>query len=295
MKLLFTLFSLIFLSNIQAQVLEICEGEIYGDRVKFNREFIRERKIKSFKGYYSTKAEMDIIRPSENACYFEFNRSGLLVREYRVKYGDTTFFSYEYDYKSQIICERIATSKTYSMYLFEYDDSGRVTKREYRYTTTPQHHRYSFDLTEADRQSIEQYNYIDYDNGGYKKEYLNGIGRVYREEYYYLDGDNRLHTRESQTKNGSGRTSCHFSYDMDDRLTTVESTVKLTEENVRKSEFEYDENGNISAQRYYKNGEYITEKQIVYRVDTQELKAVIDRKEGNNFMTILQFKDYHYF
>ena len=294
MKHLFPIFFFTAI-HLHAQMLINTDGILFGDHPAFNEQFILQHKIHSFRGYYSTKAELDIIRPSNESCYYEFNKAGQLIREYHTRFGDTLFSSFEYDYKSRLLKMRKADQYGYHWYSYHYDDKDRITEREYRLDRSKKGGRYSFDPDETCRQSKENYEYIDYDDRTYKKNYINGVGKIYREELVYLDETGRMDHSTSRTMTGAARTETKRLFDKKGHLTEVTSYVKLMEENTTVSKFEYDKEGNLLAEHVYKNEEYLTEKQLVYEVGTSILQAIVTRKAATNFMTIVKFGDYSFF
>jgi len=71
------------------QMLDNTEGKTFGETPYFNEAFVKRNKIKTLKGYFSTKATMDYIRKSKDVYYYEFNEAGQLIKDYRTQYKDT--------------------------------------------------------------------------------------------------------------------------------------------------------------------------------------------------------------
>lgn len=277
-----------------AQVYDPVTAQKVGGLSFYSEAYIYHKRLRSFHASYSTKAELDIIRPSQQASYYEFNRSGQLVKEYSVRFGDTTYYSYEYDYKSRLLKMRIADAYGLHSYTYEYDNDGRMTQREYRLRKGKYDKVYGFDLNESEIQTVEVYEYIDFEGVGYKKNYLNSVGKVYREEIFYYNSE-RIGKKESKTINGSGRTKTVYNYNKEGLLDSTDTYVKLVNETTSSSKYEYDVDGNLIAVKEYKNGVYVVEKQIVYKSVSGLLSAIIKRQNDNNFMTIIQFTGHQYF
>lgn len=286
------IFILIFcVSFAHAQMLDNTEGKTFGDVPFFNTEFVKRNKIKSIKGFYSTKATLDYIRKTKDIYFYEFNTKGQLTKDFRTQYGDTLVSMYEYDDKGRLQLMRKSDKGGFHAYHYTYDDQDRVLEEEYRRDVSKVGDKTKFQLDRTFVVSIEKYAYEDLEGGHYKKIYFNSAGKVYKEEFFYKNEFGNLARQEGRLKMGSGLTNTTYTYDEKGRVIEKMVEKKVMGNYVSKWVYEYDTHDNVLAQHYYKDDKYITEIQIVYSDATMLLEAIISRDEETNFVTILQFSD----
>lgn len=278
-----------------SQIIDNTEGKTFGDVPFFNVDFIQRNKVKSIRGYYSTKATLDIIRKSTDFYCYEFNRAGQLVKDYNSQFGDTLVRMYEYDQNGRLSILRKSDKHGFESYHYIYDERGRILSEEYRRDLNKTGDKTNFELDKTYSVSIEKFEYLDLEGLNYKKIYYNTNGKIYMDEFYYFDEHGFLIRQEGRLKMGSGLSDLRFVYDEKGRVIEKILEKKMMGNYTSKWIYEYDEHSNVLAQHYYKNAEYITEHQLVYFQESMLLKAIITRDEATDFMTILQFTEYQYF
>lgn len=282
-------------ATVFSQMLGNTGGQVFGDKPAFVTDFVRNHKIKNINGTYTTKAELDYIRPSSDVITYKFNRAGELSQEYKVQSGDTIMTVFVYDEHGNVITMRRSDRWSFISYHYEYDSRNRITRSELRRDDNKGQDRLTFEPDKSKIVSSETFGYVELEKGNYKKMYYNENGSTYREEFFYFDEAGRLIRQEGVLKTGTGRSDITYTYDKEGRLIEKYSETEMMGIFTEKQVYEYDQWGNILAQRYYKDGKYTTEFQLLYNEDTQELKAIITRDHATNFMTILSLKDYTYF
>lgn len=294
MRILFFIF-LCYSNWVSAQILDNTNGQTFGDKPFFNEEFIKRNKVKTIKGYYSHKADLDYIRESGDIYFYEFNENGQLVKDYRTQYNDTLISFYEYNAQGNLAAMRKSDAGGFYTYLFKYDEKGRIIEKEYRRDVNKSGNVNDFELDRSFVVSIDKFAYVDFEGKNFKKIYYNNIGKVYMEEFYYFNEFENLYIQETRMKMGSGRSKTTYEYDFKGRV-NKKKVEKFTIGNYTYEwTYEYDEFDNLLAEHYYKNGEYLREHQIVYDEATYLLGAIIERDEPTNYVTILQFPDYTFF
>ncbi|MCG8574017.1 MAG: hypothetical protein MI810_03975 [Flavobacteriales bacterium] len=292
----FILFSIVFLSlSLHAQVFLNESGEIFGDKPYFNPQFVKKAGIRSMRGEYTTKAELDYIRPTSHYIYYEFDQNGNLTLEEKNPLHDTISIQYHYNQQSRLSSALKQDKYGYHYYTFKYDEKGRTLKNSYFQQRFKGSERTTFDLDAAELVSEENFEYVELSPILYKKVYLNQAGIGYKEEFFHLNEKQKLLRQEANLKNGSGRTETSYLYDKQGRLTEKSSLSKMVSRKTNKYEYDYDSFGNVLAIREYKNEDYTREYQLVYRSENQSLKAIIRREVANNFLTILKFSEYNYY
>ena len=290
------LFLLSFLStwHVSAQMLDYSNGELFSEDPKFNAKFIKQNRIKSIKGYYSTKADYDRIRPTNNVYVYEFNNQGLLVKDYKIIRRDTIVRGYKYDLKHNII--ELLQSDQYGMhaYHFYYDSLNRIIKKEYRRNENKTGNRIDFKIGKSYIISAQTYSYENAEVG-LKKYYYNSLGKVYQTEFFYFDKNNYLYKQESRSLTGVGSAKTSYTYNSKGLLKEKVKETRLNKKNTSRLSIEYDNFDNIMAQHYYRNGAYKTEHQFVYNSSTLLLSALLSRDIETNVITILKFSNYTFF
>jgi hypothetical protein len=270
-------------------------GEILEDLPFFNADFIKERHVKSFKGFYSTKFDNDIIRNNDDAFVYEFDKLGQLVRKYKILLGDTLLSTYSYDYRGNVVIHRETNKLGYYEYRYSFDEQDRVTELEVRRDKKTNQNKLSFELDESAIISVEKYAYIPLEGKDYKKVCYNGVGRVYRIEFYYFNTKGQLAKIESALHNGTGRKEVNYFYDQNGRIEELKIISKATKTHTKRKLFTYDDLGNVLSRHMYRNNKLISEEQLVYFEESNLLKAVISRDSDNAMLTILKFNHYRYF
>lgn len=279
---------------LHGQMLDNSSGETFGDRPFFNTDFIKNNHIKSIKGYFSTKVNLDIIRPTNDIYVYQFDRAGRLTTAYETKYGDTTITQYTYDYNNQVTVIRKSDKYGFHSYHFKYDSLSRIIFKEYRRDLNKNQDLLHFELDKTYRISSESFSYEDTPIG-LKKKYYNSKGIHYKTEFIYTNENGFLTGTSASLINGNGRFKTSLTYGDKGLLAEKKTENHLMKKTTSTYRYEYDENQNILAQHYYRNGNYTTEFQIVYDSKTMLLNAVITRDVKTNFMTILKFSDYTFY
>lgn len=276
-------------------MLDNIEGKTFGEVPFFNESFVQRNKIKTIKGYYSTKATLDIIRKSKDVYYYEFNAKGQLIQDYRTQYGDTLISIYEYNEQGQLSILRKSDNDGFHSYHYRYDERGRILEREYRRDFNKVGDVASFELDKSFSISIEKFEYLEMEGLDYKKIYYNNAGRVYQEEFFYYEENGYLIRQEARMKMGSSYTNTTYVYDELGRVKEKIIEKHIVSTYISKWIYEYDAHSNVLAQHYYKKDAYLTENQIVYSQDNLLIDAIITRDAATNLVTILKLSDYKFF
>lgn len=287
--------ALIGIETATAQMIDNTEGQTFGEVPFFHVDFIQRNKVKSIRGYYSTKATLDVIHRTKDFYGYEFNRAGQLIKDYRSQFGDTLVRMYEYDENGQLAVLRKSDKQGFESYHYLYDDRGRILSEEYRRDLSKERVKTNFILDKSYSVSVEKFEYVDLEGLNYKKVYYNTAGKIYMDEFFYFDENEFLLRQEGRLKMGSGLTNTYYSYDQKGRVIEKRVEKSVMGNYTSKWTYEYDEHSNVLAQHYYKNDVYITENQIVYFQESFLIKAIITRDEATDFMTILQFADYSHY
>jgi len=280
---------------IWAQMIVNQNGEVFENKPFFNKDFIRKNGIKFIRGNYSTKFDMDVIRPNDDRFVYEFDKLGQLYRQYKIHLNDTLVSTYQYDYKGNILVHKESNRVGYYEYRYTYDEKSRITSLEVRRDYAAQQNKLSFDLDQTKIVSKETYEYESLEGNDYKLKAYNAAGRIYKVQFFYHNEDGQLIKMESALHNGRSRTKTSYSYNSTGQLISVKELsgkgFSIEEEKL----FEYDEKGRLSAKKIYRNKKLQNEDQIVYQDDADKLRAIISRGDEKNKLTILKFDEYRFY
>lgn len=276
------------------QILDNTSGELFSEDPKFNAQFIKNNKVKTIKGYYSTKADYDRIRPTNNVYVYEFNELGLLSKDYKTNSRDTIVRQYAYNGSNQLIILRQSDQFGFHSYHYAYDTLNRLVSKQYRRDVNKQGSKIDFQLDQSFIVSEEKFTY-EKTNNHLKMNYFNSLGKLYRYAFFYTDKNGYLFKEESQAINGNSRASTTYTYNTNGYLKEKVSEKILGDKVTSRIVFEYDAQNNVMAQHFYRNGVYKTDFQIVYKSSNMLLSALLSRDIETNVITILKFADYTFY
>lgn len=294
MKLYLVIF-ILFITNFSfSQMLDNSKGETFSNTPFFNTAFVKLNKVKSIKGYYSSKAELAPIEKSKNIYVYQFNQKGELIKEFKTKNNDTIVSQYNYDNTGNLSQIRKSDKYGFHSYHYAYDSKHRMISNEYRRDINKSRDKTNFELDKSFYISSEFYTYEN-TSVRLKKTYYNSKNRAFKTEFFHRDKDDYLLKKDYQLKTSSGRGLTTYKYGNKGLVTEKVTETHIIEKSTTKMRFEYDEFENVLAQHYYRNGKYLTEYQIIYNEKTMLLSAILTRDVKLNIITILKLTDYSFF
>ena len=294
MKSLILVTFFFYTAVVFGQILNHSNVELFNEDPRCNVNFIKNNKIKSIKGHYSTKADYDRIRPTNNVYVYEFNEEGYLIQDYKTVRKDTIVRAYEYDKNHNLTVIRQSDQYGFQSYHFTYDSLNRMIAKEYRRDINQKKSKVDFYLDESYIISKHTFSYENL-KIGLKKSYYNSLGKVYQTEIFYTDEHGYLYKQESRSLTGVGSAKTDYQYNELGLLRECKTETVLNTKSTSRIRIEYDKHENIMAQHYYRNGVYKTEFQIVYNSETLLLNALLSRDIETNIITILKFSEYTYY
>lgn len=298
MKVIVTLLSLFVWYTGVAQLLNNSKGEAFTDEPFFNIENVRANKIKRISGQYSTKKINDQIRPGKLIYVYEFDEEGRLTQKYEtveVKGGiDTVVTQYEYNPKGFLHVKRRTDNSGFYAYVFEYDESGRVIREEFRRDMNKSGSKVNF---LRDKQFLITYEMSTYENypGQEKRTYYNSYGKPFQEKFSYYNDDNYLLEELEKLKVTSGQKKTTYAYNAKGLLAEMTTTSSVMGNSEVTYKFTYDENNNLISKEIHRNGKYTTEIQVIYNEKTGLISAILVRQVSTNFITILRLDAYEFY
>jgi hypothetical protein len=287
---LFLFFSL----SLQGQMLDNREGNAFTDKPFFNCEFIRINKIHTLNGKFTYKKPGDVLRVTQYMYVYNFDELGRLIESFETRKddgtADTTWNRYEYDHQNRLIVHKKGDPRGLNVNTFAYDEQGRITEelyaREFRDTLTGE-----VKLTVLNRETMRYENY----DRQQKKTWYNSYDLPYKQEFSYYDENGYLIERIERLMMTSVTTTHRYAYNEKGLIAALRSYKGNAETAFEEFLYVYDESGNLEEKQHYRNGQYITEIEILYNERSHLLTYVITRDVATNFIMILGFKEYAYF
>lgn len=290
MKTIILVYSVLAAFIINAQMIDNKNGIAFSDEPFFNEEFIKANKIKSIKGSYMFKKSGDIIRNTPYECIYEFNNDGLLVAYFETNHSngikDTIHNLYEYDAYGNLVKHQKKDKAGYQTLVYTYDKDFRITAIENRRDVLDKQN----DVSKSIYFNKEKIQYHDYGNQ-IKKITFNSYDLPYQDEIDYFDSLGYLIETSKKYKMTSNSLSKKFEYNEKGLLAAIRKSSNVNGVYDEELLFKYDDLGNLLEKHIYKNGQYISDIQIIYNLDTKLLSSILTRTVETNFIKILRFKE----
>lgn len=273
-------------------------GEAFTDEPFFNIENIRANKIKQIKGHYSSKKINDQIRPSDLIYVYEFDRAGRLAQKYetvQVSGGiDTVVTQYEYDARGFLKIKRRTDKTGFYAYVYEYDESGRVIREEFRRNMNKSQSKVDFLL---DKEFLITYETSTYENypSQEKRTYFNSYNKPFQEKFSYFNEDGYLIEEHEKLKVTSGQKRTTYLYNEKGLLKEQEIISSIMGQSKVKFIFDYDNHSNLISKEIHRNEEFTTEIQVIYNEKTGLISAILTKQVSTNFITILRLDEYSFY
>lgn len=284
--------------GLLAQMLDNSKGTAFSDQPFFNHQFIKANKIKRIQGHYSSKASMDYIRENDLIYVYEFDSLGYMTRKYEtvnIAGGrDTIINVYEYDTNGNLIVHRRSDRKGFYSTHYTYDDQDRIVRTEYRRDMSKGRDKVHFSLDKSYMITFETSKYENTEEWE-KRVFYNNYDKPFQERFSYYDNNGYIMREEEKLTVHSGRRETKYEYTEKGLLKSITKESSVIGKHTYKEEFQYDEYNNLLAKHIHKDGEYLTEIQVVYDPVTRLISAVLTRKVKNDFITILKFDEIEFY
>ncbi|MFT5777549.1 MAG: YD repeat-containing protein [Crocinitomicaceae bacterium] len=292
MRILVIFFFLIG-TSVFGQVLDNRLGEAFTDRPFFNEDFVRTNKLKRLYGTYTYKSKGQSMQETEYKYVYEFDKQGHLTSTFETRTDDgtkdTVWNIYKYDKFNNLASHRKTDLDGYSTVLYRSDSLGRVVEEEFIREIDS-----SRRIVRTISFNKERIEYTNYDNQEKRTRY-NNYDLPYLDEFYNYNELGYLVERIERIKMTSTVYTYKYAYNREGKLASIIKTSNQKEGNLEELKFKYDELGNLIEKHVYKNGEFVTDIQIIYNSKTKLLSAVLTRQVSTDFILILRFQEYDFF
>ncbi|MCH2228950.1 MAG: hypothetical protein MK105_01305 [Crocinitomicaceae bacterium] len=284
---------LVFSGIAYAQVLDNRNGEAFTDRPFFNETFVKQNKLKSLNGTFVYKKQGELMKTTQFKYVYEFDQEGHLISSYETRSDDgtkdTTWNLYIYNDQNELETHRKTDQEGFTSIHYLYDEEGRVIDESYTR---------DIDSNNSTVRSLlfnnETIKYAEFDKQTKATRY-NNYELPYLDEFWNYNELGYLVERVERIKMTSTVYTYAYEYNEQGKLSAIRKSSNRKDGFIEELLFRYDELGNLIEKHIYKNGEFITDIQIIYNSKTKLLATVITRQVSTGFMMILRFKDYEFF
>jgi YD repeat-containing protein len=269
------------------------EGLAFTDKPFFNTEFIRINKLKEFKGRFTYKKPGEVMRNTEYTYVYRFDDLGRLVESFETRRDDgtkdTTRNTYQYNTQHQLLEHRKGDGKGYTATSYAYDEKGRVIEESYV--------REFVDTLGKPQRTVLNTETMTYEEfaGQLKKTVYNSFGLPYLRETTFFNELGYVTSKEEFYIMTSTLKSHRHEYNEKGYLSAIRTFTDQEETPREELVFLYDTFGNLTEKQLYRNGQYITEIEMLYNERSMLLTYVLTRDVATNFIMILGFKNPAYF
>ncbi len=289
----------LFALGLQAQIIDNSKGLLVDGESYFNPEFIKRNKIRRIIGELAVKEEMQPIRTKGLIHYFEFDREGRLVEKlktFKLRGGriDTSSQTFAYNDLDQLIRESTYESSGYSSQKYAYDDSGRVVSQTFYRGENLSPFSYQLEKGKTMALKEEQFAYEQIDSLNFRKVYYNSNGAPYMEGIITYNREGFKISEKIRFYAIERNSEVNFQYDEYGRLEEIEKRSRIYKSTNSRISFEYDEYDNVIAEKRFKNGDRILNREFLYDVSTFLLKAELSKNEENHTIHIIKYR-YEYY
>lgn len=292
MKILLFLITLTSVSGF-CQMLDNRNGSAFTDQPFFNTEFIRINKIKVLNGAFTYKKPGEMMRVTEYKYVYNFDESGRLTSSFETRQDDGTEDTirneYVYTDENLLLEHKKGDKGGFTSTRYEYDEKARIIKVSHQ-----REYRDSLDSLHITIMNSETMVYEDYETQT-KKTVFNSYGFQYMHEFSYSNDLGYLIRKEERYLMTGELISHIYEYNDKGLLSAIKSIKNVEETPFEEILFTYDENDNLTEKQYSRDGEHITETEILFNEQSKLLVYVITRDVATNFIMILSFKDYQFY
>ena len=274
--------------------------------VNFNKEFIKQNKIKSISVAIVDKPDGTVIIDKGATQGFEFDDKGRVTRyfytilnrlvkeelknkTYTYYINDTIFCNVFYDEKDKIIGKRIQTGDYYDAYYYEYNELGQIKKELHCKETNLSENKKEFKLGVQTVLSSETFEYIKLTNTQTKKRFLNDEGREYKKAIINSDEKGNILSENYEFIVGWMKQENKYSYNNKNQL--IEYVLKSNENgDINKtSTYEYNEKGNTITEKRFVKNVLLNEVSYLYDETNTFAKSHLNRDFKNASIGIVKY------
>ena len=225
---------------------------------------------------------------------YNFDTLGRLESSYETRKDDgskdTSWNIYTYDDRSNLIRHKWTDLDGYQIIEYTYDSLDRVIQEHYsrEYIDSAGNIERSLSF------NTETSEYADYDRQT-KRTHYNNYNLPYLDEFLNYNELGYLVERVERIKMTSTVYTYDYSYNEQGKLAAIRKSSNQHEGFLEEHLFEYDELGNLIEKHEHRNGEFITDIQIIYNSKSKLISSVLTKQVSTGFFLILRFHEYEFY
>lgn len=282
-----------------AQLIDNTNGKVFTDKPYFNQEEIRKRGIRSISGIELHYKLGDKPRNTNLFKKYIFNEKGQLVERLEsvelTKKEDTLFTYFDYDEDNNLVAMRQRDAFGNYAYLYKYDDEGRLIYEEYRrsltasVSTSPDYlisEKYKVSSKSMEYNTFDDHEVMTISNDG---------GDPYKDITTYFNKEGLISKKVERLRRMPGAKTSNYYYDKHNNLDSLTIRSNISGFQNRSFVYAYDDLGNLLKKEVFKNGEYITQYQVLYDEDALLIDDVLVQQISTQFIKVLELRNYSYF
>jgi YD repeat-containing protein len=237
-------------------------------------------------GIYSYKKAGQPIINSNEHYVFEFDEEGRFISSYETHKNDGTNWKnwtiYVYSAKNELITIKKGRLSSLKCKEFKYNDQGIcVEEKTYIENQTTKNQIRKFIFT--DKISVQRNHKVQI------RTYNNSFGLPYLTETIKFDTNGYLLEKTEQFLVSLQTVTTKFTYTEKGFISSIQKINSDDPTALEEQKFEYDESGNMTEKKSYKNGVYLTEMNFLYNSKTFFLVNVLLQDVASNSITLFMF------
>ncbi len=269
-------------------------GDALTETPFFDASFIKQTRAKRIIGKYTYKAKGDIMREKDYQFTYTFDREGRLQStcETRPDDGtkDTTWNLFAYDHLGELCEFRKTDIGGYTLIRYERDSLGRVISKKYFKEVLDSTGNVASTITFNEEKS--EFSNVDQQT---RRTCYNSYNLPYLDEYWNYNEDGYLTERIKRIRMTSTVYTYSYEYNEEGLLSAIRKSSNRQEGYLEEMTFKYDELGNLIEKHEYKNGEFISDIQLIYNSASKLFSAILTRDVKTDFIVIIRFQEYEFY
>lgn len=247
----------------------------------------------------ASKADNDIVVNLGLTQGYEFDSLGRIIRFYSTQVKDENTFdtiatNIFYDNNGNMIGKRSNSGVFYDTYYYEYYPNRKVKKETHCRETNSNLAGNEFKLGVQLILSQETFEYDSLTTTQFKKKCLNDEGRIYKQGIINTNEKGKTVNENYNFVVGWAKIVNEYKYDQANRIIEKIIISNAGGDLKEKSIYEYDETGNLSGEKRFKNDKQTQEISYLYDETKKILKSQITRYYLENRIGIIKFS-YEFF
>lgn len=247
------------------------------------------------RNYYN---EITALEKTETDVPAVYNKRGRVVRKSYTKVDfqyqyDTLGTDYFYTTTGHVVMKRVCIGDFYHTTYYEYYGDGLVSRQILCKETNSAKPGEPFKLGVQTILSDEKFEYEELSPTQVKKKFLNDEGKVYKQGILNF-ADRRIQEELYQFVVGFIRTTVKYRYDAAGRLLEKSIIDNSSGHSEERTVYEFDDKGNLTAEKKFKNGVMTNEIIYLYDADKKLVTSMADRQIQKSSIRIVKF-EYSYY